>query len=76
VAEQRHRSLSQLTTRQREIADLLSRTGLSYKEVASQLAISEGTMRKHVENVYRRVGVHSRAELMLTLARDEIASVP
>jgi DNA-binding NarL/FixJ family response regulator len=68
MAQQHEARLSQLTSRQREIAGLLSRTGLSYKEVASKLAISEGTMRKHVENVYRRVGVHSRAELMVTLA--------
>lgn len=68
MPQQHDASPSQLTTRQRQIAGLLSRTGLSYKEVASRLAISEGTMRKHVENVYRRVGVHSRAELMIALA--------
>ena len=62
-------SQSHLTRRQREIAGLLSRTGLSYKEVASKIGISEGTMRKHVENVYRRVGVHSRAELMIAMAQ-------
>ncbi len=66
---QQHRdTLADLTTRQREIAGLLSETGLSYKQVASKLAISEGTMRKHVENVYRRIGVHSRAELMVALS--------
>jgi DNA-binding NarL/FixJ family response regulator len=62
--------LFELTPRQQEIAGLLSRTGLSYKEVAVQLEISEGTMRKHAENVYRRLGVHSRAELMIALHRD------
>jgi DNA-binding NarL/FixJ family response regulator len=72
MAQQHDASLSQLTSRQREIAGLLSRTGLSYKEVASKLSISEGTMRKHVENVYRRVGVHSRAELMIALSGQTI----
>jgi DNA-binding NarL/FixJ family response regulator len=57
-----------LTERQREIARLLSCTGLTYKEVAARLHISEGTMRKHAENVYRRLGVHSRAELMIALS--------
>jgi DNA-binding NarL/FixJ family response regulator len=56
-----------LTLRQREVAGLLCSTGLSYKQVADKLDISEGTMRKHTENVYRRVGVHSRAELMMAL---------
>lgn len=69
MAQQHHAALTQLTIRQREIASLLSETGLSYKQVASKLAISEGTMRKHVENVYRRIGVHSRAELMVRLTR-------
>lgn len=69
MAHEQHTELAQLTLRQREIASLLSETGLSYKEVASKLAISEGTMRKHVENVYRRIGVHSRAELMVRLTR-------
>ena len=68
--------LPQLTTRQREIANLLSGTGLSYKEVAGCLRISEGTMRKHVENVYRRVGVHSRAELMIALAPQRPSYIP
>lgn len=60
--------LSALTHRQKEIALLLCRTGLSYKEAASHLKISDGTMRKHVENVYRRMGVHSRAELTVALS--------
>jgi DNA-binding NarL/FixJ family response regulator len=68
VPTQQDPLLSQLTIRQREIADLLSGTGLSYKQVAASLRISTGTMRKHVENVYRRVGVHSRAELMIALS--------
>ena len=76
VPERHDSLLPQLTTRQREIADLLSGTGLSYKEVAVSLRISEGTMRKHVENVYRRVGVHSRAELMIALAPHRPSFVP
>ncbi len=62
-----------LTRRQQEVACFLSQTGLSYKEVAAQLDIREGTMRKHVENVYRRVGVHSRAELTVKMAQTQQA---
>lgn len=53
----------ELTRRQKEIARLLSLTGLSYKEIASKLAIRNGTMRKHTEKLYRKLGVHSRAEM-------------
>lgn len=61
-------SPSELTPRQKEVARILSRTGLSYKEAASELGISEGTMRKHAEHVYRKIDVHSRAELTVKLA--------
>lgn len=57
----------ELTAREKEVAGLLARTGLSYKQAASELDIREGTMRKHVENVYRKKGVHSRAELTVVL---------
>lgn len=56
-------ALRRLTSRQREIALLLARTGRSYKQIADQLSISEATARKHGENVHRALGVHSRAEL-------------
>lgn len=65
-------SESHLTARQKEIAGLLAETCMSYKQVASTLEISEGTMRKHVENVYRRFNVHSRAELMLAIAKQPL----
>jgi DNA-binding CsgD family transcriptional regulator len=63
-----------LTPRQRQIAVLLIPTGYSYKEAASKLKISEGTMRKHAENVYRKLGVHSRPELTARLARGKQVS--
>lgn len=53
-----------LTRRQMEIARLLCSSGLPYKQIAHRLDISEGTMRKHTEDIYRRLDVHSRAELV------------
>jgi DNA-binding CsgD family transcriptional regulator len=58
---------SGLTPRQREIAQLMAETSLSYKEIARRLSISEGTLRKHVENIYRQINVRSRAELIMYL---------
>ncbi|HRI68857.1 MAG TPA: LuxR C-terminal-related transcriptional regulator [Polyangium sp.] len=63
-----------LTPRQAEIARLLSETGLSMKEIAGRLDLSDGTIRKHVENIYRRLGVHSRAELLTYLLKDSAAA--
>jgi len=56
-----------LTPRQRDVAALLVGTGLSYKQIAAQLDLSEGTIRTHTERIYRAFGVHSRAELTVAL---------
>lgn len=50
-----------LTTREREILDLLAE-GQSYQQVADKLFISYGTVRKHVENTYRKLEVHGKVE--------------
>jgi DNA-binding CsgD family transcriptional regulator len=55
--------LARLTPRQREVVDLLVTTGLPVKGIAERLGVSEATARKHAENIYRLLGVHSRAEL-------------
>lgn len=52
-----------LPRRLQEIGDLLLNTGCAIKDIASRLGIHEGTVRKHIERLYRAVGVNSRAEL-------------
>lgn len=58
-----------LTPQERKIALLLAHTPASYKEIAADLACSEGTLRKHVENIHRKLRVRSRAELAVLLKR-------
>ncbi len=48
-----------LSERETEILDQLSR-GLRYRQVAKNLHISEGTVRKHIENIYRKLQVHNK----------------
>ena len=50
-----------LTTREIEVLDQLSK-GLKYKNIAENLFLSEGTIRKHVENIYNKLKVHNRLE--------------
>jgi DNA-binding CsgD family transcriptional regulator len=57
-----------LTGRQLEIA-LLYASGLSSNGVAARAGVAPRTARSHLEAVYQRLGVHSRAELAATLMR-------
>jgi DNA-binding NarL/FixJ family response regulator len=53
-----------LSPRKRQVAKLLVDSGLSYKEIAARLDLSEGTIRTHTEGIYRKYKVHSRFELI------------
>ena len=50
-----------LTRREIEILNLLSK-GLLNKEVADQLYISPGTVKKHIQNIYEKLHVNTRIE--------------
>lgn len=52
-----------LTSRERDIVLLLGR-GHSYAYVAGELGVSENTVRTHVRNMYRKLGIQSREELL------------
>lgn len=51
--------LNKLTNREKEILELLSK-GLMYKEIASQIGLSQETVRKHVYNIYEKLHVTNR----------------
>lgn len=50
-----------LTKREMELLDHLSK-GLSYDQIADNLSISSGTVRKHIENIYRKLQVNNKVE--------------
>ncbi len=54
--------LASLTAREREIALLVGR-GATNAEVARALMVAPKTVNAHLERVYRKLGVHRRAEL-------------
>jgi|GEM_PF-1511310 hypothetical protein len=54
-----------LPPRLREVGALLAETSLTYKEMAGKMEVAEGTLRTHVERLYRSAGVQSRAEFSL-----------
>ena len=55
---------STLTPREREIVKLVAE-GLRNREIAGRLSISEGTVKIHLHNVYDKLGVDGRLELVL-----------
>jgi DNA-binding CsgD family transcriptional regulator len=52
-----------LTSREREIASLICR-GSSYKQIAENLFIAERTVTKHVQNIFDKVKVSNKLELL------------
>lgn len=52
---------SVLTARELEILLLVAR-GLSNERIASSLHLSEATVKRHLANIYEKMGVHSRGE--------------
>jgi DNA-binding CsgD family transcriptional regulator len=56
-----------LTPRQTQVALELARTGGTNAQLARELQISEGTVKKHLEAVFRALGVGSRAGAIVAL---------
>jgi DNA-binding NarL/FixJ family response regulator len=59
--------LKVLTHREVEVAHLVVR-GLSNKEVARELGLSEGTVKVHVHRILQKVGARSRYSLILQVS--------
>ena len=55
-----------LTPRELELASLVV-SGLRNRDVAARLGISEGTAKLHLYNVYKKIGVANRVELVLRM---------
>lgn len=66
------RELSKLTQRQLQVARA-SASGLSNKELATQLGLSEGTIKNHLHAIYERLGVDGRLALLLYLKEKGLA---
>lgn len=51
-----------LTPREGEVADHVA-AGLQNKEIAEKLGIADGTVRIHIHNVFKKLGIQNRVEL-------------
>jgi DNA-binding NarL/FixJ family response regulator len=66
--------LGTLTPREREVFQLLA-LGKANKEVAAMLDLSLGTVKKHRENLQRKLDCHSAAELARMAIREGLLNV-
>lgn len=48
-----------LTAREKQILELV-KEGKKYKQIADILFIEEGTIKKHIRNIYEKLGVHDK----------------
>jgi RNA polymerase sigma factor (sigma-70 family) len=59
--EELHEAMKTLTNREVEILNMVG-VGKSNKEIAEELSISYWTVKNHVNNLFAKLGIHTRAE--------------
>lgn len=62
---------SALTAREKEVLNLLS-LGMTYTDCAEDLEISPHTVRRHIENIYAKLNINSRAEIIRLFQNAEV----
>ena len=60
-----------LTKRETEILLHLSK-GLNYNDISENLFISPSTVRKHIENIYKKLQVHSKMEAVMKAQKQNL----
>lgn len=68
------RKVDCLTKREYEVLKLLAE-GMFNKEIASQLSISERTVKNHVSNIFKKISVADRTQAAIFAIRNNIISV-
>ena len=74
AANLRESSHDPITEREREIIRAVA-LGLRNAEVAARFSISEVTVKRHLSNVFQKLGIRDRVELTLYAARTGIIGV-
>ena len=62
--------VQELTSREREVAELVAQ-GLSNKEIAAKLVISQRTVESHLEHIFTKLGLTSRTQIAAWMVRQQ-----
>lgn len=57
-----------MTAREKEICNLMA-DGLTNRQIADKLYISEGTVKNYISNIYDKTGIHDRVKLIVELKK-------
>jgi non-specific serine/threonine protein kinase len=68
AAEPTTRAPDPLTRRERQVAPLIAE-GLLNKQIAARLVISQRTVESHVENILKKLGFNSRAQIAVWVSQ-------
>lgn len=68
ISERKNQLDVSLTLREIEVLEQLSK-GLKYANIAENLILSVGTIKKHIENIYTKLQVHNKLEA-IQIAKD------
>lgn len=66
--EERMDEIENLTTREKEIITYIYK-GLSNKEIAEDLFISPNTVKNHIYNIYKKLEIKNKVELIKLIDR-------
>ena len=61
----------ELSTREQEVLEQLAQ-GLSHTSIAKNLFLSPSTVRKHIENIYKKLQVHNKLEAVQKARRQSL----
>ena len=64
-----------LTDRELEVLRLVAQ-GMSNREIAGELYISENTVKNHVRNILEKLHLHTRMEAVMYAVREKLLDIP
>jgi DNA-binding NarL/FixJ family response regulator len=75
VVGPRRRAPDELTATEQRVAELAA-AGITNREIGRAVFMSEKTVEAHISRVYRKLGIHSRAELGARMAGNPASRQP